>query len=270
MSDLFSVKGKRILITGATSGIGLGGARALVNGGADVIISGRRESGQQIAEEIGARFIQCDVSDEQDVKRLIEEGAASFEGGKIDALFLNAGKSNTPETIVDLPFSEMRDLFKVNFDHCYAGIHYAVPYMAEYSSIAVTTSPAANNTTASYSAYSPSKAAAKMLCRAAAIELAPYKIRVNSFVPGAVMTEMQHPGKFDYGIVSQVICGEIRQPDEMGPFFVFMAADASRPMTGAEFVADDGMLAGFSLQAMTAITEACDVPVEGKEITALL
>ena len=62
MSELFSVKGKRVLITGGTSGMGLAGAKHLAEQGADVIISGRRDAGQQAAEGIGARFIQCDVS----------------------------------------------------------------------------------------------------------------------------------------------------------------------------------------------------------------
>ncbi len=255
MSDLFSVKDKRVVITGGTSGIGLGAAKHLTEQGANVIISGRREEGQQLAEEIGARFVQCDVRDEQQIKSMIEK-AADMLGGQIDALFLNAGFSNEPPFIDELEFDRMRYLFQVNFDHVWAGIHYAVPYMAEYGSIAATTSPAANTTTVGFSAYSPAKAATKMLTRTAAIELGARNIRVNSINPGAVITGMQYPGAHDWPIVSQLKAGgEWRQPQEIAMFFHFLTSDASRPMTGAELTCDDGISAGISLNAMTGIAE---------------
>ncbi|MEL0587392.1 MAG: SDR family oxidoreductase [Candidatus Thiodiazotropha sp. (ex. Lucinoma kazani)] len=256
MNNPFSVTGKRVVITGGTSGMGLAAAKHLVEHGASVVICGRRDNGLQIAEEIGAAFIKCDVSDHLEVKRFIEEAAATFDGGKIDALFLNAGYSNEEDMLPDLSYERMRKLFKVNFDHVYAGIHYAVPYMAEYSSIAATISPAANTTTLSFSAYSPSKAATKMLCRTAAIELAPNKIRVNSINPGAVITGMQYPGAHDFAIVSQLISGEIREASAIAPFFHFLTSDASRPMTGAEFTCDDGISAGYSLKCISATMEA--------------
>ena len=254
MSDLYSVEGKGIIITGGTSGMGLAAAKHLAAHGANVIISGRRESGRQSAHEIGARFIQCDVSDHLEVKALIEQGAEML-GGKIDALFLNAGYSNEEPWIDELTFEQMRTLFAVNFDHVWAGIHYAIPYMAEYGSIAATTSPAANTTSVTFSAYSPSKAATKMLARTAAIELGPRKIRVNTINPGAVITGMQYPGAHDWPIVSKLIAGEVREADKIAPFFHFLASDASRPMTGAELTCDDGISAGISVMAMEAIVE---------------
>ena len=157
--------------------------------------------------------------------------------------------------IDELEFDRMRYLFKVNFDHVWAGIHYSIPYMAEYSSIAATTSPAANVTTLGFSAYSPAKAATKMLARTAAIELGERKIRVNTINPGAVITGMQYPGAHDWPIVSQLSVGEWREPKDIAYFFHFLTCDASRPMTGAEFTCDDGISAGVSFKAMTAIVE---------------
>ncbi|MBW2370465.1 MAG: SDR family oxidoreductase [Deltaproteobacteria bacterium] len=254
MKDPFSVDGKRCLITGGTSGIGLAAAKHLAGRGATVVISGRRESGHAIAEEIGATFIQADVSKPDQVKRLIKEGAEALIG-KIDFLFLNAGMSNRDKMIDDLTVEEMRELFAINFDHVFAGIHYAVPYMTEYGSILLAGSAAGNTTGATFADYAPSKAALSMLARTVGIELGPRKIRVNCLVPGLVITPMIHPGTHDWPFANQLIVGEPRQPEEIAPFIQLMASDASRPMTGCDIVCDDGISAGFSIPAMTAVAE---------------
>ena len=95
MSDLFSVEDKRVVITGGTSGIGLGAAKHLAERGANVIITGRRDEGESLAKEIDARFVKCDVREEQQIKAMIEKSAEML-GGQIDALFLNAGFPTNP------------------------------------------------------------------------------------------------------------------------------------------------------------------------------
>lgn len=254
MTNPFSVAGKKCVITGGTSGIGLAAAKHLVEQGATVVISGRRESGAGLAETIGASFIQADVTDQLQVKALIENAAETL-GGKIDFLFLNAGMSNRDKMIDELTFEEMRELMTINFDHVYAGIHYAVPYMAENSSIVATASPAANVTCATFADYSASKAAVQMLARTAAIELGPRKIRVNTISPGVVETEMLYPGTHDWPIANKLLVGRGRKPEEIAPLVQLLASDASESMTGTDLKCDDGLQAGVSLPTMEAVVE---------------
>ena len=88
MNNFFALEGKVALITGGTSGIGLSTAKRFRAAGAKVVISGRREA-KEIAEQIGAVAIKCDVSQEEDVKKLMQ---ATFEEfNQLDILVNNAG-----------------------------------------------------------------------------------------------------------------------------------------------------------------------------------
>ncbi|MEJ2258803.1 MAG: SDR family NAD(P)-dependent oxidoreductase [Woeseiaceae bacterium] len=195
MNNLFSVADKATLVTGGTSGIGRAVASHFVSQGAKVAISGRRESGAGIATEIGARFIQADVSSLESNKQMIQSAHELL--GKLDVLILNAGVGPLEKTIEALSVEEMRDSFALNFDAVFAGIHHSIPYLNEGASIIVTSSAAALTTAPTYGAYSPAKAACLMLARTAATEFGG-RFRVNCVLPGPFATEMLTPDDHEY------------------------------------------------------------------------
>ena len=106
-NDSFSIAGKRTVITGGTAGIGLGVAAHFAESGADVVITGRRESGGAIADEIGVKFARMDVSDNASVATAMDE-AGGMLGGKIDVLILNAGVGPPSHTIDELDANDLK------------------------------------------------------------------------------------------------------------------------------------------------------------------
>ena len=88
MAEFFSLDGQVAVITGGTSGIGLEAAKRFLAAGAKVVISGRKD-GTSIADEIGAKFVQCDVSKEEAVEALMEAAKETY--GNLDIVVNNAG-----------------------------------------------------------------------------------------------------------------------------------------------------------------------------------
>ncbi|MEJ2533761.1 MAG: SDR family oxidoreductase [Halioglobus sp.] len=254
MNNLFSVADKATLVTGGTSGIGRAVASHFVSQGAKVAISGRRESGAGIATEIGARFIQADVSSLESNKQMIQSAHELL--GKLDVLILNAGVGPLEKTIEALSVEEMRDSFALNFDAVFAGIHHSIPYLNEGASIIVTSSAAALTTAPTYGAYSPAKAACLMLARTAATEFGG-RFRVNCVLPGPFATEMLTPDDHEYQMAKTLSpIGRLRAAEEIVGAYQFLASEASCCTTGTFIACDDGLSAGTSMNALMAISQA--------------
>lgn len=253
MSDIFSIAGKRCLITGGTAGIGLGVAAHFVEQGADVLITGRRESGNEIAAKIGARFVSMDVSDSDSVSRATIE-AAGLLGGGIDVLILNAGIDLEVGQIETLDMAAFRRIYEVNVFGLVQGLHDAQPYLQTGASVILTSSPAATVNVPGMSAYSSSKAAVNSLTQSYAAELASSGIRVNAVLPGIVESEMSSGSTGDAEFARKLtLSGVIRQAPEMAGTFQYLASAASAPVTAAVIAADDGISASISTEVMAAI-----------------
>ncbi|MFV0679123.1 SDR family NAD(P)-dependent oxidoreductase [Ottowia sp.] len=254
MSDLFSIAGKTALITGGTAGIGQAVAAHFVKQGAKVVISGRRKNGAEIAADMGAKFVQADMANLDATKRMIE--AAHELLGKLDVLVLNAGVGPLPKTIEGLSPQEMRELFSVNFDAVYAGVHHSIPYLNEGASIIITSSAAGITTAPTYGAYSPAKAACVMLARSAATELGG-RFRVNCILPGPFATEMMTPDDHEYLLAKTLSpIGRLRTPQEIVGAYQFLASQASACTTGTYIACDDGLSSGTSMNVMQVIMKA--------------
>ena len=111
--ELFSIRGNKTVITGGTAGIGLGVAKHFIAAGAEVIITGRRESGADIAATIGATFVAMDVANAESLSAGLAQ-AAEHLGGSIDTLILNAGTDLDAGSYENLDLDAYKALFDIN------------------------------------------------------------------------------------------------------------------------------------------------------------
>ena len=244
---MFSLSGRNALVTGGTAGIGRAVAGYFVEAGADVVITGRREDGDSIADEMGARFAQLDVRDEAGFREAL--AAIAAEQGKLDVLVLNAGVVHE-HMIADLPSDEAKFVFDVNINGVFYGLKYGPAHMNDGGSIIITSSNAALLGSPESSAYSASKAAASQLARCAAVELGPRRIRVNAVCPGGTKTDMALPEE-----IFQVLTplGRIGRTEDLVGIYNLLASDAGSYINGQEIVVDGGMTAGLTLQTFEKI-----------------
>jgi len=249
--DVFSVAGKRVLITGGTAGIGLGVARHFAAAGADVVITGRRSAGPQIAESVGARFVRMDVGDDDSVEQAISDAARMLGG--LDVLILNAGVGRTVGPIESLDLDEFRDVFNVNVLGVVRGLRYGVPLLGPGGVVLVTSSPGGRQALAAPGmvAYSASKAAVDMIVQSAGLELAARGIRVSGVLPGFIRTQIAaDSGHEDSWLAHLTASGHAREPSAMGPVFQFLASDAGAMLQSSIVAADDGCSAGLSASVL--------------------
>mgnify|MGYP000014381057 CR=1 FL=1 len=250
---MFSMQGKKAFITGGTAGIGLAVAKCFVEAGATVIISGRRD-GDAIAEEIGATFLRLDVVDEKAVADSFWQAEQRI--GKLDTIVNNAGIS-TSGMLEEVSADEAKQTFDINFNGVLYGLKYGPRHMNDGGSIINTSSAAARLMTPAYGIYSSSKAAVSHLTRAAALELADRKVRVNAVLPGGIDTEMSIQADDDATPVAMFdVLTPLRRigtTDDLIGIYNLLASDFGAYITGQEFVVDGGMSAGYSAGALDKI-----------------
>ena len=245
---MHSLKGKVALITGGTSGIGLAVARNFVDSGAAVTITGRRDNGEQVAGDIGASFVQCDATDEQQVADCF--AAVEKQNGKIDVLVVNAGMADDEGSIEEFATDSMRRLVDVNLGGVFIALKYGPRHMNDDGSIITTGSVAgAGTTNAGAGVYAASKAGVAYLTRTCAIEVAARGIRANTVCPALIAdTGMMTPD--DGGPEAQLLSrltafGRMGRQDEVVGAYNFLASSASTFITGQELRVDGGMTAGI-------------------------
>jgi len=252
---MFSVKEKTAFITGGTAGLGLATATRLVTAGAHVAIIGRREEGADIASEIGAIFIQADLTREEELTQALEQAERRL--GKIDILFNNAGVENTGPTIEEADGTEFQRLFEINLKAPYNVLHYGAKYLNDGASIINTASAAGLLQMPGYSQYSALKAALISLTKTAALELAPRSIRVNAIAPGSIWSEMLPTDHPEVGIV-KVLCPmeRVGNPEEVAALVHFLASEDSRYISGAIINIDGGITAGFGYPLLAEVIQS--------------
>ena len=250
---MFNVKGKVTCITGGTSGLGLATAKRLVAAGARVFILGRRTTGAEIGDNIGASFLKADVTQEDELISALEAIVAAH--GPLDIVFNNAGIENAGSTIQDTDSVEFHRILEINLIGTYNVLRHSSERMNDGGSIINTASAAGLTQLPGYAQYSATKAALISLTKTAALELASRHIRVNAICPGSVWSEMLKEGHPEIDII-KVLCpaNRIGDPEEVAALVHFLGSDDSKYISGAAIPIDGGVLAGFSYGILEKIT----------------
>ena len=239
-------EGKKVVVTGGTSGFGLTTAQALVDDGAQVLVTGRsQESLDAAAQQLGAAAVavRSDAASMDDIDALAQR--AEVELGAVDALLVNAGITRF------VPFEAMTEdvydeLFTVNAKGPYFTVQKFVPLLSAGSSVVLTTSVANRMGRPMISGYSASKAALRAMTRSMARELLPRGVRVNAVSPGPIDTgilERAMPGPAAAQTRAEMTADNPMQrfgePAEITRAVLFLAFEATYT-TGAELAVDGG------------------------------
>ena len=239
--------GKVALVTGGARGQGEAEVRRFVAEGAKVVAADVRvDDGEALAKQLGADvvFVRHDVADEVSWTSAVATATERFGG--LHVLVNNAGIGHTA-TIADHTLADYERVIAVNQIGVFLGIRSVIKPMTDAGggSIVNISSGAGLRATKYMIAYAASKYAVTGMTAAAALELARYKIRVNSIHPGVIDTPML--GDFadgnDSAIVRATPMRRMGQPDEIANVALFLASDEASFMTGSHVVVDGGITA---------------------------
>ncbi|MEM7075362.1 MAG: 3-hydroxybutyrate dehydrogenase [Pseudomonadota bacterium] len=255
-----SLKGKTAVVTGSTSGIGFGIARALAHEGADVVLNGRverdacHECVQKIEAETGvsARFVAADMSDPEACRRLIAEA------GACDILVNNAGIQHVA-AVHEFEVDKWNQVIAINLSSAFHTTAAALPLMRRAGWGRVVNIASAHGLTASpfKAAYVSAKHGMVGLTKVVALETAEEPITANAVCPGYVMTplvEKQIPDTMrEYDMSREDVIRNVlleRQPskqmatiEQMGGTVVFLCSGAADQITGTTISVDGGWTA---------------------------
>lgn len=248
-SAQFSLEGKVAVVTGASSGLGAGFARALAEAGADVVLAARRADRlDEVAREIekyGVRAlpVRCDVAVPEDCTAVVERAVAEL--GHVDVLVNNAGVGTAVPALRESP-DEFRRVLDVNLMGAYWMAQACARVMPPGSSIVnIASVLALIKSFAPQAAYSASKAGLVGLTRDLAQQWSGRKgIRVNAIAPGYFVTDMTD--EIPRPVLDEFIgftspFGRLGEPHELDGAVVFLASSASSYVTGITLPVDGGM-----------------------------
>jgi NAD(P)-dependent dehydrogenase (short-subunit alcohol dehydrogenase family) len=248
--------GKTVLVTGAGQGIGRETARQFAREGADLVIvdldPGRvRDATGEIRGAGGqAEGLALDISRPADVRQAVERSVSRF--GKLDVLVANAGITAV-EPFLEIDEKSWRRVLDVNLTGTFFCLQEAARAMAKSGggAMVVTASTNAFWVEATLAAYNASKGAVVALVRTAALDLAPYGIRVNAVEPGVVRTPLaafltEDPSSAaEY--LKKIPLGRFAEPLEIARAILFLASPDASYVTGQALVLDGGLTLGLPL-----------------------
>ena len=235
--------GKVAVITGATSGMALAGAKLFVEEGAYVFITGRRqEAVDEAVRQIGRNVtgVQAYSTNLSDLDRLFER--VRQEKGKLDVLWASAG-GGAQNKLGDITEEQFDEAFSLNAKGTLFTVQKALPLFNDGGSIFMTGSNAALRGYPDWSVYAGSKAVLPAFARVWVAELRDRKIRVNVLTPGSVLTPMMGDvlsPELKEMFASVIPRREMGRPEEIASIALFLASDDSSYVNGQELVADGG------------------------------
>lgn len=238
---------KVVLITGATSGIGKACAKMFAKENAKVILVGRNiKRGREIEDEINkisgnSSFIQCDVSNETQVKNMVCAAVNKYK--KVNILFNNAGIMPKSEEIENISFDDWQKTLDINLTGLFLVTKYLKQYLLKEKGVIINNASIAGlqhyASGRSY-AYSASKAAVIQFSHQIAKNYAPEGIRVNCIAPGIIDTPIL--GDRDRKLYAQrVPLKRLGTPDDVAKAVLFLASDSASYLTGTVLPIDGGV-----------------------------
>lgn len=248
MADM-NLNGRVVLVTGGSTGIGLGAAGRLIEAGAFVYVTGRRKKELDAAvAKLGAnsQAIVADVSIKADTLRVAE--TIRRRHGQLDAVFANAGAGH-PTPFEELTEEQIDQELSVNVKGVILTVQSLLPILRDGASIILNASITIDMGLPGFAVYAAAKAAVRSLAHSWTTDLKGRRIRVNSLSPGVVPTEgyktEQHMTDADIEAFSKKASedtplGRVGTAGEMGDAVVFLASDASAFITGIDLVVDGG------------------------------
>jgi NAD(P)-dependent dehydrogenase (short-subunit alcohol dehydrogenase family) len=247
---------KVAVITGGSGGIGRAAGTLFVQEGARVLLvdvdEGALQEAMQVAgaDEQRVGYVVADVTQPQQVEAALHEAVSRFGG--LDIVVANAGIEGQVQRIEAYEIDVFRQVIEINVLGTFYTLRYAFPHLRERGgSVIVTASVAGVAGSPMLSAYVTSKHAVIGLMRAAAVEGAEYRIRVNSVNPAPIETRMMRSieaGMGDAERMKAQMAGAIPlkrygEPEEVAQLMLFLASDESAYITGSVHMIDGGLTA---------------------------
>jgi NAD(P)-dependent dehydrogenase (short-subunit alcohol dehydrogenase family) len=242
------LKGKKALITGGNSGIGLATAQLFIQEGAQVAITGRdQKTLDQAAQLLGpkAKAYRADVTDSATRKELFDKLAKDF--GRLDIVFANAGIAGQTKA-GSTDEATFENIIRINLTGAFFTVQSALPILNDGGSVIFNGSVIGTLGQSGYAAYAASKAGLRGMARSIAADLAPRNIRVNVVAPGAIETPIwerngrspEENAELAKRIASTIPFGRLGKAEELAKAVLFLASDDSSFVNAIEFFVDGG------------------------------
>jgi len=251
-ADLFSLKGRVALVTGASSGLGTQFAKALADNGAAVALVARRADRladmKKAIEAAGGRAvaIEADVTDRAAMLRAFDATEAAF--GTVTILVNNAGIAQSSRRAIDVTEEEWRKVLRVDLDAVFYNAQEAARRMLaakQPGAIINIASVLGFGVSKGVAAYATAKAAVVQVTKALAVELAFKGVRVNAIAPGWFVTEINDKflaGEAGEALKRAIPAGRFGKDGDLDGALLLLASDAGSYISGATIVVDGGQV----------------------------